>query len=343
MESAASHPFVRSIMAGQSGLITLGQATEAGLTDRDVQRLVRVGEWGRVRRGVYVDADEWSSLDPYRGRPRLLGRAACLLMKGDFVLSHDSAAHELGLGILRVGPAYVHVTRRGARGGRAEQGVMHHRASFAEDQVVLVDGQRVLGPARTVADLARQYGLFAGVVAADQALRHRLATPAQLGAAAAAMAGWRNVTVVREAVRLARPGADTPGESLLRLAVLELGIGEPDCQFPVPVGHSVGFVDLRVGRHLFEFDGRLKYVSRSAGGVADRPVEQVLREERRRQQEICQLGFGMSRVTWAELQPPNRAATVRRLAEEYEVTRARFGVELPAWLVEFAAQQRLAG
>ncbi len=117
------------------------------------------------------------------------------------------------------------------------------------------------------------------------------------------MTYWPHVTRARAAVEIADGGAQNVGESLLRLMVLELGIGRPETQYVVTEGSRRAEVDLRVGRHLFEFDGRVKYVDREHGGVADRPVTQVLWEEKQREDWLRRVygGHGMSRVVWDEL------------------------------------------
>ena len=111
------------------------------------------------------------------------------------------------------------------------------------------------------------------------------------------------------------------------MLVLELDIGRPETQFRVTDGHRTAYVDMRVGRHLFEFDGRLKYRGRASGGVADRPIEDVLWDEKRREDWLRNVdgGFGLSRVTWGELFGRAREHTKQRFAAEYAATRRRFG------------------
>ena len=76
--------------------------------------LVRTGAWVLVRRGVYMPAELWRALDPYDGRARARARAAHLQMRAAHVLSHESAARELGMPILTPDTELIHVTRRGA-------------------------------------------------------------------------------------------------------------------------------------------------------------------------------------------------------------------------------------
>ena len=90
----------------------------------------------------------------------------------------------------------------------------------------------VTSPARTAVDLAREHGLESGVIACDRFL-HDGGDRTDLWAVFAVMWCWPGSTQVRAAIELADAGAETPGETLLRMLILELGIGEPDTQFPV--------------------------------------------------------------------------------------------------------------
>ena len=140
------------------------------------------------------------------------------------------------------------------------------------------------------------------------------------------MTGWPYSTLVREVVDLADPGAENAGESAARSLVHELGIGRPQTQFGLTDGGRTVWCDLRVGRHVFEFDGRVKYLSRAAGGVAADPTA-ALWAEKRRQDFVCGFKLGMSRIVYADLRDGRAAARVR-LRREYDDTVARFGTSI---------------
>jgi hypothetical protein len=124
---------------------------------------------------------------------------------------------------------------------------------------------------------------------------------------------------------------------------LRIGIGDPVTQFPVPTSRGTAWCDLRIGRHIVEFDGRGKYVAAERGGFADRSVEEVLWAEKVREREVTAHGLGMSRVFWDDCLGRARAATMRRLAEEHAATVRRFGTQLPdhltAYAVDMAAER----
>lgn len=326
-------------MAQQSGLLTRTQALDLAVSPQYIGSLVRTEQWVWVRRGVYCEGEVWRAADPYRARPLLQARAAILLMRRRGVLSHDSAAHALDLDILAPEDPLVHVTRPGFTNAWTKAGVKHHLARFRLEQVVVRDGIECLDLARTVVDIARERGHLHGVVAADSALRSGV-TRAQLEAAYEPMANWRGVTAARSAVELADPRAQTVIESLGRDFVSELGIGVPDPQFPVQLGRGTVWGDLRVGNHLFECDGLLKYMPPTRGGVAEKSVERIIADEKLRESLLRAEGLGVSRLTYGDFFGPRRAEAKSRCLREWKDTVDRHGVELHAHLARNAAAIR---
>jgi len=142
------------------------------------------------------------------------------------------------------------------------------------------------------------------------------------------MRNWPQVTTVRRVVEGADPGAESVGETLARELVEELGIGRPQTQFVVTDGSRIVWCDLRVGRQIFEFDGLVKYLPVEAGGVADRPPEEVVWDEKRRQDFICSFKLGVSRIIWEDFWGSARRRAKVRLRREYDDTVARFGTDI---------------
>jgi hypothetical protein len=319
-------PSLRALKAAQGGVFTRRQAVECGYTERQLKTLTRPGgHWTVLRRGVYAETELVGALsddDRY-----LLGvHAVAVSTWTTAVISHTSAAAVHGLPLRPHWYALHHVTRPDVLGGRTDNGVTHHRAQLRDVDVVLSAGLRVTSPARTAVDIARLHGFTDGVVAADAALRAG-ARRQELVRAVEDGRNWPFNTRARAAVRVADRGAQTIGETLLRLMVLELRIGVPDTQYRISEGGRVAWADLRVGRHLFEFDGRTKYVERSRGGVAELPVNEVVWREKQREDWMRRAmgGHGVSRVVWSEMFGAARERTLRRLRREYDATVARFG------------------
>lgn len=292
-----------------------------------VQRRLRSGNWHPVRSGFYVELDRWNNLDPRVGQPRLLVRAAHLGTRQPHVVSHDSSALFLGLATLNQPEPLVHMTRLGPPRARTRNGIRYHQAPVKSSHCLVVDDLPVLGVARTAVDIAREHPLYHGVVAIDAA-RQVGVTLGELWDVIEDMYRWPNITVARQAVEHSDPGAESVGETLARMLLLELGLGPIETQFELRDDTRHARVDLRVGRHLFEFDGRTKYTRRDQGGVAAVDPEQVVWEEKQRQDWLLGYRLGMSRLVWADFWGARREQAKARITREYAHTCAIFGTSI---------------
>lgn len=313
-------------MLAQGGVFTRRQAVLSGCSERDIKtRSGARGDWVVVRHGVYSTTTVWNEADDVE-RYRMRVRAAVLAAHTPCVPSHGSAAALLGFPLRPHWMKLVHVTRPAVRGGRVEAGVSHHCAPYDESEVTEVEGRPVLGRARTAMDLARTFGLEDGVVAADVAMRQGASRHA-LWSAAERMWSWPGVTAARAAADLADPGAESVGESVARLVVLDAGVGEPQTQFRLSDGDRTAYADLRVGPLLLEFDGKVKYLGRDRGGVADRPSDEVLWQEKQREDWMRRQdnGYAVVRLTWADLFGRRRVATVELIRREFERAQHLYG------------------
>ena len=334
------HHGIRAQMAKNGGLLTWAQARDGGLTTSQIRSLLRQGVLVALRRGLYVDGDLWRSLDPYREQHRLRTRAVLTGLKRGFVISHDSAAHELGLDILVPPVAHTHITRPGSTTAWTRYGVKHHYAAFRPHQIVVVDGFEVLDMARTAVDIARELGEPYGEIACDSAMRHGV-TRAAMREACAPMTCWPHVQRTRRAVEFADSGAQSAIESMGRLLVAELAIGEIDTQFPVRLDTGqVAWGDMRVGCHIFETHGKIKYLPPAEGGVAEASPSEVAWQAKKRERAFFGEGLGTYHIYWEDYWPDNRPQTLKRLKEEYDDTVRRFGDRLPERLERQAREIR---
>ena len=326
-------------MAQQSGLLTRVQALDLGLSPNGIQALLRSNEWVWVRRGAYCDGEVWHAADPYRGRPLLRARAAVLLMRRDWVLSHDSSAHAHELDILPPDEPFVHVTRRASptRGPRPASSTTWPGS----------------GPSRwwswpACAPWTWPARWSTSPASADISTVSSPPTPhsgwACRGPSSSPptshMANWPGITDVRTAVALADPRAQTVLESLGRDFVISLGIGVPDPQFPVQLPRGVVWGDIRVGNHLFECDGLLKYRPAAEGGVAVRPVEKVVADQIEREGLLRAEGLGVTRLTYADFFGDRRLEAEQRCLRDWRDTVDRHGTELHEHLARNAAEIR---
>ncbi|MCR6031284.1 hypothetical protein GGQ22_07470 [Nocardioides sp. zg-579] len=340
------HPEVAARLDRPPYLLTRRQAVAAGTTPREIDRRVRTGAWVAVRRGVYATSEHVTSLATRAQRQRLHDDAVALSTRLTHIRSHDSAAVVWGLAVPLPAVPVTHLTvpvpataRNRPQRSRFSHEVKHHLAPYGVvDRPSVVDGVPVLGLARTAIDLAREHDLATGVAAVDGALRAGIRR-SDLDAVVARMACWPHVNRARQAVDLGDPGAESVGETLARLLVLRLGRGRPQTQFGLSRDGRTGFADVRLGRHLFEFDGRLKY---HRGHGDDRPVEQVVWEEKLRQDWFCSYQLGMSRLVWSDVIGPGTVAALARIEREVAATEARFGTDISDLAPYVVARRRPA-
>ena len=294
--------------ATATGPVTADDARASGLAGEDLRRAARTGSLVRVRHGAYVPTATWTSAD-HAERHRLLVRAAARTLSSP-VFGHASAAAVWRLPLLEGWPSDVHVLVPDARGTPSTRGVRRHRVAVVPE-IRVVGGVRVTTAARTVVDLARTGSFARGLVLADDALRRRRVTPDDLTRELVAAGSGRGVRRARRVADEADARSESPGESLSRARMIELGLPRPVLQHEVRDRRGlVGRVDFfweSLGV-VGEFDGRLKY---RADGVGDRTAaEDRVWAEKRREDRLRAAGLRVVRWTWQDALDPARLARV---------------------------------
>lgn len=308
------------IAAGQAGLFLRRQALACGYSSGEFQALTKRngGPWKRVRYGVYILREEWVATPP-SDRARLLDRAAALVCNHDAVLSHSSAARMLDIPVVETDDQLSHVTRIGnSRTAKVEAGIKHHRARLPSGDITRVDGLACTTALRTVVDMTREFGFRTGLVAADAALRAGACREALLERASA-MTHEPGGPAVKAMVTMADPGAQTPIETLGRIVLTDMGIADLRLQYRIdlPLG---GFAEVDLYspslHHIFECDGRLKYVDQYDDRGRPRSADDVLWLEKRREDQLRGMGYGVSRMVWSDVLERNFGRVSARLRQE---------------------------
>jgi hypothetical protein len=190
--------------------------------------------------------------------------------------------------------------------------------------------------ARTALDVGREHGFWAGTAAVDSALRSG-AQRTDFHKHLRLMKHWPYIRQSKSAVEFGDPGAENAGESMSRILVGEVWGGQIQTQFPIRLGSGrVVWIDLMVGCHAFEFDGKLKFRRKDQGGVAERDAGELVWDEKERQRLVCAESLGMSRIIWADFWGSARVDARKRLTAELGLTRDRCGERRPPQLDEFA-------
>jgi hypothetical protein len=296
-------------LATSNSILLLSQLRRLGADERRVRHAVARGELVRVHRGAYLPAGEWTSLDE-REQYRLRVLAAGLSSRGGPVLSHHSAAAMLGVPTIGH-PSLIHVLTTLSSGSRTENGFRRHATTIDDEDVIEHDGVRLTSLRRTLIDLARETPFASSVAALDWSLRPpRRGEPprmliADLQAYFDTVSGPYRRRRVHRALEFATPLAETPGESLSRVVIHELGFPAPRLQYEVHDARGLaGITDFAWPEYglLGEFDGLVKYtraLARPGENVEDIVVREKIREDRLRATER-----GMVRWLWRDALRP---------------------------------------
>lgn len=294
-----------ALLAGQGGVVGGPQLDRLGIPAREPGRWVAAGELTRLRRGAYVDAGAWAAAD-HDEQYRLRVRAYMVSRATDDAASHHSALALHGLPLWHVDRRLV-VLSADVEQTTTTSGLrlMPLRSLAATTQV---DGLTALSVADAVVTTSSM-NVEAGVVAGDAALHTGRCTLGELVEASARLRrGVRGRARLRRALAALDGAAESPGESRTRLVLAALGL-PVESQVPLcdDQGELVGRVDFLVaGRVVVEFDGAVKYSG--DGGV------EALLAEKRREDQLRELGYAVVRLTWDDLAHPQRVLARVRAA-----------------------------
>lgn len=288
----------------------------AGVADATQTAMLRRGLIERLRHGVYVAAPLLAAADP-RGRHRIDLAAAIAGCREPVWAAGPSAALLRGMPMPADVPSYLHLLREGRQDLRSLTEPSRHRLTIPPTSTLsLLDAAAQAGP--EVGGIPCVGWSSAAVTSAvhvprdwkvalfDSALWDGRATVDDLDAA---IERWRHLggsRELREALTLARPGAQTVLETLSRLALMAEGLPEPELQVEFHDDRGlIGRVDMwwpGLGV-IGEADGLLKY------GNAEDLVREKIREDRLRA-----LGFIVVRWTWREIMTSPETVARRLLA-----------------------------
>ena len=314
------HPQLRTIANARLGVFTSREALAVGYRVEDVRAELGARRWLRLRKGVYISADDVPANDPQQ-RHLLDCLAVLLTLDAGPVLSHASAGRLHDLIIPRAETHDVRVTavdqwRRG-RGYRVA------RAALPDDDVRPWLAFGTTSVARTLVDCAREWSLTDSVIAIDAAMHELKVDRAELHAAVLAGTHRVGIAGAARALNLADGRAESPLESRGRLAMLAVGLPRPELQ--VDIYDDAGYIGRADAWYeeagvAIEFDGRVKY------DAPWRAPGDVLWEEKRREDRMRDAGARVVRVVNDDLGPTwtQKSARIRSLLNTPAAAERRF-------------------
>lgn len=313
---------IERLVRANRGYFTRGEAVAVGFSDDDLWEAVRSKAIIRLRRGAYAPRDLYLECDDL-GRHVLLARAVVAAQRGTVALTGPSAAAVHGFTLYGHDLSKVHLVRLDGGSARHEANVIHHRVSAElEESLVSKSGLHLVNPARTVWEVGVVSDLESGVVTADSALRLYPELMGEIKEMADIYEHRPGSRTARMALRMANGRSESPGESISRVKFHRYALPIPDLQFEVfdSSGRFVGRSDFgwEGYRHLGEFDGKIKY------GALLKPDEtgsDVVFREKRREDQLRSCLWGMSRLTWYDLDASRARSTVARIRQELEQSR----------------------
>ena len=268
---------------------------------------LRRGDVVKLHSGAYVEAAVWGDLDP-SARHRGAALAVALHFDRALVFSHLTAAALWRLPQMGPWPNRPEVAAPHSAGGRSTAAFA--RRTFGSNAALEVGGLRVTPLEATVVDVAATVGFAHGVVVADAALRRTI--HAQRGVPKTTIGRTELLfeleripllhgqAKARRVVEFADGRADRPGESMSRASMHLAHVSPPELQVPMLGASGKEYtVDFwwRKYNTIGEFDGKYKYTDPEY--MNGRTAQQVLYDEKVREDDLRAASHGFSRWSWS--------------------------------------------
>lgn len=276
-------------------VVHLRDADHCGVPRTLVLRVADRGELMRIGKAAFVGTQTWEMASEWvRFRYRSVAFSLCIAE--DAHLTGPAAAVLLGLPTMggppgrptAIRPGNAHTGHDRSSWGTVRRGFLppHHRT--------VRDRARTVSPALAAVDVAR-YGTAPDALVVMDAVRHAGVSADVLGSLLSHMFRYRGIALAQWALTVSDPRAESPLESLGRLSFLSAGLPAPVSNAWIDCNGRWFRVDhlLPATGVVLEADGAVKY--------RDRPdADSIVREEKAREHQLRQAGFGIARYNWAD-------------------------------------------
>ncbi len=286
---------LRETGAAQHGVATRGQLLERGIASHAIDRMVRTGRLGVLRRGLY-------QIGPLPAG-RAAEAAAVLACGRGARISHASAAAMHGLLDSSGSRAPVEVSMPRRRRRQVPGACVHRVRDLRPDEAMKIDGVRVTTPARTLLDLAERLSSREVEQVLARALRMRLVTRGAVRRLVDRHPRHGGAPLLRRL--LDAEGGPVFTRSQAEEKLLEITSG---AELPRPE------LNVKVLRHEVDFLWRAARVVVEVDGYAFHSSARSFAADRRRDAELTAAGYRVLRFTWPDL-TDRKLSTVARLAQ----------------------------
>ncbi|WP_109471112.1 type IV toxin-antitoxin system AbiEi family antitoxin domain-containing protein [Ornithinimicrobium cavernae] len=343
---------IRTFLEGNgNGIITSAEARNLGCSPEVVRGMVRSKELVRVARGVYVSA---ARLNPPGGRSAgddafaLADRRHLLLLDAllrtygpKVAASHQSAVLAWGLPAASSSLDRRHLvhTARGRTARRHDDFTIH--TCELDGVITEHEGRRLVIPPLAVVSQALQVGLVDAVASMDAAVVRELTTLQEIAEMLERMRHTPLLGLARRAFGLADGLSESPGETRLRLVIIQLGLrfrAQHWIRTETGTFYRVDFYLPELGVVL-EYDGREKYLrpenrlNRTGVEAAQNSAagRKALMAEKSREDDLRIDGFGVGRVTASGLRPEQVSRIITKAGQQAQPRALHRKAEPPAW------------
>lgn len=273
------------IAARQYGIITRGQALEAGATVRQIERLLSSGRWRRVHPGTYALARVSSSLrQEAMGPVQWAGPTA-------------AASHETACALRRFADSLTHpIEISSPRNLSSELVVVHRVRPWADGEVEVVNGIPVTSVERTLVDMAGRELAPRLKELLDEAFRRSLTSVDSLDTYVRRACGYgrRGPSALRLLLPRYRSGNGLP-ESILESRVQNL---LEQSALPEAVRQ---YVVLDSGRFVGRVDFAYPEAKVAVEAVGRDPHERQWKRDLARMNALTKCGWIVIYVTWEDV------------------------------------------
>ncbi len=288
---------------------TRAECLASGVTSRQLDRAVGLGELTRIVPGLYAVTSRWDERQPWDRHLDIAEAAA--RTTPDAIVSHASAAALLGLPMPPRPPPRATLTllddRRTSEGDSWRR---FHRGHTPPAHVVIDGGRPYLVPTRTVIDCMRDMRPGDALAVLDAALGARLVSGPELLEMRRHQRRWPGIAAADPILRLGdgRRESWLESSSAWVMARLELPPGIPQVVVRNAVGRFIGRVDVlwhELGV-VGEADGKAKYLMGNGrpGMSDDELVSRATHAQDVREEGLNGLGLEVFRWGPAELADP---------------------------------------